>query len=149
TAAGRRKSAFGGRGRHSSRIGRGASHLQSRTWDHAGNADRACGSDDQTGTRSTMMTEVASPNGKNAAGRAVAALLIFALLTALLFLVVPAGFYLWINALHIVAVISWMAGLLYLPRLFVYHADTPEGSAQSKTFKTMEVRLLRFFINPA
>ena len=95
------------------------------------------------------MTEVASPNGKNAAGRAVAALLIFALLTALLFLVVPDGFYLWIKALHIVAVISWMAGMLYLPRLFVYHADTPEGSAQSETFKTMEARLLRFIINPA
>jgi putative membrane protein len=57
--------------------------------------------------------------------------------------------YLWIKALHIVAVISWMAGLLYLPRLFVYHAATRVGSEQSETFKTMERRLLRFIMTPA
>ena len=56
---------------------------------------------------------------------------------------------LWIKALHIVAVISWMAGLLYLPRLFVYHAEVPEGSPQSETFKVMEWRLLRLIMNPA
>ena len=54
-----------------------------------------------------------------------------------------------LKALHIVAVISWMAGLLYLPRLFVYHADTPKGSPQSETFKVMERRLLRGIMNPA
>ena len=54
-----------------------------------------------------------------------------------------------LKALHIVAVIAWMAGLLYLPRLFVYHADTPKGSPQSETFKVMERRLLRAIINPA
>lgn len=57
--------------------------------------------------------------------------------------------YAWIKALHIVAVISWMAGLLYLPRLFVYHCSAPAGSAQSETFKVMERRLLRAIMNPA
>ena len=57
--------------------------------------------------------------------------------------------YLWIKALHIVAVISWMAGLLYLPRLFVYHAVAAPGSEQSETFKVMERRLLRFIMTPA
>lgn len=55
----------------------------------------------------------------------------------------------WVKALHIMAVISWMAGMFYLPRLFVYHVDAPPGSAQSETFKTMERRLLRIIINPA
>ena len=56
---------------------------------------------------------------------------------------------LWIKALHIVAVISWMAGLLYLPRLFVYHCEAEPGSKQSETFKVMERRLLRAIMNPA
>ena len=54
-----------------------------------------------------------------------------------------------LKALHILAVISWMAGLLYLPRLFVYHAETEKGSPQSETFKVMERRLLRGIMNPA
>ena len=54
-----------------------------------------------------------------------------------------------LKALHIVAVISWMAGLLYLPRLFVYHADAPPGTPQSETFKVMERRLFRGIMNPA
>jgi putative membrane protein len=57
--------------------------------------------------------------------------------------------YEWIKALHIIAVIAWMAGMLYLPRLFVYHCDAEPGSKQSETFKTMERRLLRAIINPA
>ena len=56
---------------------------------------------------------------------------------------------LWIKALHIISVIAWMAGMLYLPRLFVYHADVPKGSALSETFKVMERRLVRAIINPA
>ena len=55
----------------------------------------------------------------------------------------------WLKALHIVSVIAWMAGMLYLPRLYVYHAATEPGSAQSETFKVMERRLLRAIINPA
>ena len=57
--------------------------------------------------------------------------------------------YHWIKALHIIAVIAWMAGLLYLPRLFVYHCTAGMGSVQSETFKTMERRLLRAIMNPA
>ena len=57
--------------------------------------------------------------------------------------------YLWLKALHIIAVISWMAGLLYLPRLFVYHCDAAPGSAQSETFKVMERRLLKAIMLPA
>lgn len=57
--------------------------------------------------------------------------------------------YEWLRALHIIAVIAWMAGLLYLPRLFVYHVDAPRGSLQSETFKLMERRLLKFIMNPA
>ena len=57
--------------------------------------------------------------------------------------------YLWIKVLHILAIISWMAGMLYLPRLFVYHAEAEVGSKQSETFKVMERRLLRGIMNPA
>ena len=57
--------------------------------------------------------------------------------------------YLWLKALHIIAVISWMAGMLYLPRLFVYHAGAKSGSEQSETFKVMERRLLKFIMTPA
>ncbi len=57
--------------------------------------------------------------------------------------------YPWIKAAHVVAIISWMAGLLYLPRLFIYHCDAPRGSAQSETFKIMERRLLKIIMQPA
>jgi putative membrane protein len=57
--------------------------------------------------------------------------------------------YQWIKAFHIIAVIAWMAGMLYLPRLFVYHCAAEKGSIQSETFKVMERRLLRAIITPA
>lgn len=57
--------------------------------------------------------------------------------------------YLWIKALHIISVIAWMAGLLYLPRLFVYHTDAAPGSELSETLKVMERRLLKFIMHPA
>ena len=57
--------------------------------------------------------------------------------------------YLWIKAFHVIAIIAWMAGMLYLPRLFVYHSETQKGSIQSDTFKIMERRLLKAIINPA
>jgi putative membrane protein len=57
--------------------------------------------------------------------------------------------YLWIKALHVISVIAWMAGLLYLPRLFVYHAAAKPGSEMSETLKVMERRLLRAIMNPA
>lgn len=60
-----------------------------------------------------------------------------------------ASLYPWTKALHIISVIAWMAGLFYLPRLFVYHAAEKPGSASSETFKVMERRLLRIIMNPA
>lgn len=60
-----------------------------------------------------------------------------------------ADLYQWVKSLHIIAIISWMAGMLYLPRLFVYHTQVQAGSEASELFKVMERRLLRFIINPA
>ena len=57
--------------------------------------------------------------------------------------------YTWLKALHIISVIAWMAGMLYLPRLYVYHCGAKPGSELSETFKAMERRLLRAIINPA
>jgi putative membrane protein len=57
--------------------------------------------------------------------------------------------YPWIKAFHIISVVAWMAGLLYLPRLFVYHAEAPIGSDKAETFKIMERRLLRGIMLPA
>jgi len=59
------------------------------------------------------------------------------------------AWYPWIKAFHVIASIAWMAGMLYLPRLFVYHCDAEAGSKQSETFKVMERRLLKAIINPA
>tara|TARA_R110001606_G_scaffold30739_1_gene94822 strand:- start:158 stop:628 length:471 start_codon:yes stop_codon:yes gene_type:complete len=58
-------------------------------------------------------------------------------------------YFLWIKALHVISVIAWMAGMLYLPRLFVYHSGAEPGSPESEIFKTMERRLLRAIMNPA
>lgn len=57
--------------------------------------------------------------------------------------------YSWIKSIHVISIIAWMAGMLYLPRLFVYHVDAEPGSAQSETFKVMERRLLKAIINPS
>ncbi|MBX3531479.1 MAG: protoporphyrinogen oxidase HemJ [Rhizobiaceae bacterium] len=80
---------------------------------------------------------------------ALAGVAALAVLAALLFLIDSAAAYPWIKAVHVIAVISWMAGMLYLPRLFVYHVGAERGSVQSETFKVMERRLLRAIINPA
>ena len=87
--------------------------------------------------------------GRRARLRAAVALAVFALVALLLIFYPPENPYLWIKALHIIAVISWMAGLLYLPRLFVYHTDAPVGSQQSETFKVMEQRLFGTIMRPA
>ena len=81
--------------------------------------------------------------------RAAVALAITALGLAAAVLLVGQRAYDWVKALHVVAIISWMAGMLYLPRLFIYHCDADKGSKQSETFKVMEGRLLRVIINPA
>jgi protoporphyrinogen IX oxidase len=57
--------------------------------------------------------------------------------------------YEWLKAFHVIAIIAWMAGMLYLPRLFVYHCAAEPGSEQSETFKVMERRLLKAIVNPA
>ena len=59
------------------------------------------------------------------------------------------GAYPWIKSFHVVSMVAWMAGLLYLPRLFVYHAMAPVGSDRAETFKIMERRLQRGIMNPA
>ena len=81
--------------------------------------------------------------------RAIVALVLTASAAGGLILWSPTGMYLWLKAFHVIAVISWMAGMLYLPRLFVYHCDAEVGSKQSETFKVMERRLYRAIINPA
>lgn len=83
--------------------------------------------------------------------RAMAGLVVTAALAAMILVLVPEGNtpYLWIKAAHIFSVIAWMAAMLYLPRLFVYHVAAEPGSAQSETFKIMERRLLRGIMNPA
>lgn len=83
------------------------------------------------------------------AARAALALGITAAALALSILVFGRAAYDWIKAFHVIAVISWMAGMLYLPRLFIYHCDAEKGSVQSETFKVMERRLLQVIINPA
>src|SRR2546421_11201135 len=77
------------------------------------------------------------------------ALMVAAALLGVLALARPSGLYPWFKALHVIAVIAWMAGMLYLPRLFVYHCEAEPGSRQSETFKLMERRLLRAIITPA
>ena len=81
--------------------------------------------------------------------RAVVSVVAMVVLAGLLFWAVSDKYYDWIKAAHVISIIAWMAGMLYLPRLFVYHADTPAGSDKSETFKVMERRLLRGIINPA
>jgi len=92
---------------------------------------------------------MATRGGLHPAFRALIALLVVAGLVAALIWWSPPGLYAWVKAFHIIAVMSWMAGMLYLPRLFVYHTTSEPGSTQSETFKVMERRLLRAIINPA
>lgn len=99
------------------------------------------------------MTQSNTPGGEGAGGkakvRAFIALAIFLLILATTYFLKPDDFYLYVKAFHVIAVMSWMAGLLYLPRLFIYHSDAPIGSEQSETFKMMERRLLKVIMNPA
>ncbi|MCL7998582.1 protoporphyrinogen oxidase HemJ [Brucella sp. 21LCYQ03] len=88
-------------------------------------------------------------SGKAALMRTIVALVVVVLGLWGLFHVNPADAYLWVKSIHVIAVIAWMAGMLYLPRLFVYHCSAKPGSETSETFKIMERRLLRFIINPA
>ncbi len=87
--------------------------------------------------------------GKKAAIRSRVALAVVVVIVLALMAWNPPQLYLWIKAVHVIAVISWMAAMVYLPRLFVYHADSAVGSEQSETFKVMEARLYRIIMTPA
>lgn len=86
---------------------------------------------------------------ENPAIRAAISIAVTAAAIAGAVLVLGPEAYLWVKSFHVIAIISWMAGMLYLPRLFIYHCDAAPGSDQSETFKVMERRLLRIIINPA
>jgi putative membrane protein len=96
-----------------------------------------------------MERQIDEKPGAYARRRAFLAVVFFGLLAVGLFVWNPDTLYLWLKALHIIAVISWMAGLFYMPRLFIYHTDAQPGSVQSETFKVMERRLLKVIMNPA
>src|ERR1700724_1839336 len=81
--------------------------------------------------------------------RAIVGLAVAAALLAALLVWHPSGLYVWLKAVHVIAVIAWMAGMLYLPRLFVYHCEAETGSKQSETFKVKGRRLLKAIVNPA
>lgn len=86
--------------------------------------------------------------GSRSGLRAGIAIAVFLAVAAALY-VFSDNAYLWFKALHVMAVIAWMAGLFYLPRLFIYHHDKALGSESSETFKIMELRLYRFIMNPS
>ncbi|MBS0234300.1 MAG: protoporphyrinogen oxidase HemJ [Proteobacteria bacterium] len=90
-----------------------------------------------------------APDASSPARRAGISLVVTAAAALLLIGLLGNGAYLWIKAFHVIAVIAWMSGMLYLPRLFVYHAEVPVGSPQSETFKVMEARLLNIITTPA
>lgn len=81
--------------------------------------------------------------------RAFVSLGVTVLATVAVMVLFGAEAYEWVKAVHVIAIIAWMAGMLYLPRLFVYHADAEAGSQQSETFKLMEYRLMTIIMNPA
>lgn len=93
--------------------------------------------------------ETGAAAGRKSASRALTALLLFLFICLGLFVFDRDNFYLWATAIHVMAVISWMAGMFYLPRIFVYHADSEPGSEKSETFKVMEYRLMKVIMNPA
>jgi len=94
--------------------------------------------------------KIHAPSGGKIILGALISLLLVAVPLAALSLLEPDGFIeAWIKAVHVIAVIAWMAGMLYLPRLFVYHCQAETGSVQAQTFKIMERRLLRAIINPS
>jgi protoporphyrinogen IX oxidase len=88
-------------------------------------------------------------SNRMAGRRALVAIVVFVVLAVLVFWMSPDNLYLWMKAVHVIAVISWMAGLLYLPRLFINHIEAPAGSQMDLTFRGMERRLMRIIMNPA
>ena len=93
--------------------------------------------------------ETSDEAGRKAGGRALIAVAVFLAALALFNVLFPTEAYLFIKAFHVVSIIAWMAGLLYLPRLFVYHSDPGVGAEMSATFSVMERRLLKVIMTPA
>jgi len=96
-----------------------------------------------------MEKQIDARPGRQAAKKAATALIFFGLVGGGIMLGGPDEAYPWIKALHIIAIISWMAGMLYLPRLFIYHCDCDPSSEQARTFAVMEARLMKVIMNPA
>lgn len=97
-----------------------------------------------------MILQGDSKNTGGSAGfKASVAIAIFLVAAGLIWVLEIGDLYSWLRVFHLIAVISWMAGLVYLPRLFVYHANAETGSDQSETFKLMERRLLKLIMTPA
>ncbi|MFN3833701.1 MAG: protoporphyrinogen oxidase HemJ [Allorhizobium sp.] len=96
-----------------------------------------------------MERQIDARPGTVAARKAAMALAFFGLVGGGIMLAGPDQAYPWIKALHVIAIISWMAGMLYLPRLFIYHSDCEPTSDQARTFAVMEVRLMRVIMTPA
>lgn len=88
-------------------------------------------------------------DARAASTKAKLAIIVLCVLVAGLMVWNPPELYIWIKAVHVIAIISWMAGLVYLPRLFVYHSDSTVGSDRSETLKLMESRLYRLIMTPA
>ncbi|GEO86596.1 MULTISPECIES: protoporphyrinogen oxidase HemJ [Alphaproteobacteria] len=87
--------------------------------------------------------------GRKAATKAAIALVFFGAIALAIAVFGEDAAYSWIKALHVIAIISWMAGMLYMPRLFIYHSDCEPDSDQARTFSVMEVRLMKVIMNPA
>lgn len=96
-----------------------------------------------------MEKQIDAHPGAQAAKKAATTLAFFVIVGGGIMLAGPDQAYPWIKALHIIAIISWMAGMLYLPRLFIYHCDCDPSSAQAQTFAVMEERLMKVIMNPA
>ena len=96
-----------------------------------------------------MEKQIDDKPGRRAARKAASALVFFGIVVAGIMLAGPDQAYPWIKALHVIAIISWMAGMLYLPRLFIYHSDCDPSSQQAKTFAVMETRLMTVIMTPA
>ena len=94
-------------------------------------------------------TETTEEAGRRAGGKALVAILVFLLALALLQWLVPERAYLVLKAFHVIGFVAWMAGLLYLPRLFVYHSDPGVAPGTAATFAVMERRLLKVIMTPA
>ncbi|MHA7971107.1 protoporphyrinogen oxidase HemJ [Rhizobium sp. CAU 1783] len=97
----------------------------------------------------TTERQTSAKAGRKAAFRAATALLFFGAIAVAVAVFGADAAYPWIKALHVIAVISWMAGMLYMPRLFIYHSDSKPDSDQAHTFSIMEERLLKVIMNPA